>query len=115
MLCERHYTKNLSVNCSAGLLTGCTGGFLAARWDVCGSGGPYDSCSGERRYKIRSLRIMFKSGILACKSLRKSEKCQCSVGKQHVPLLLRRFFASKVDACFSTNLKYFLSRVKAGL
>ena len=49
--------KNLSVNCSAGLLTGCTGGFLAARWDVCGSGGPHDSCSGERRYKIRYLRI----------------------------------------------------------
>src|ERR1039458_9703811 len=53
--------ENLSVNCSAGLQTGCTGGFLAARWDVCGSGGPHDSCSGERRYKIRYLRISSKS------------------------------------------------------
>jgi len=38
-------TVSLSVNCSAGLLTGCAGGFLAASWDACGSGDPHDSRS----------------------------------------------------------------------
>ncbi|MGA9071081.1 MAG: ATP-binding cassette domain-containing protein [Terracidiphilus sp.] len=41
--------------CSAGLQTGCTGGFQAASGDVSGSGDPHDSRSGERRYK-ESLR-----------------------------------------------------------
>ena len=60
-LCVRARIQSLFVNCSAGLLTGCTGGFLAARWDVRGSRDPHDSRSGERRYKIRYLRISSQS------------------------------------------------------
>ena len=50
-------TKSLSVNCSAGLQTGCTGGFQAARDSGCRSKDLHDSRSGERRYKSRNLRI----------------------------------------------------------
>ena len=50
-------TQSLSANCSAGLQTGCNGGFQAARCDVCGSGDPHDSRSGERRYDQLNLRI----------------------------------------------------------
>jgi mono/diheme cytochrome c family protein len=45
-------SKSLSAICSAGLLTGCTGGFQAARSNRCSS--------GERRYGIRNLWISYK-------------------------------------------------------
>jgi peptide/nickel transport system ATP-binding protein len=49
------------VNCSAGLQTGCTGGFQAASGDECRSGDLHDSRSGERRYKTDAAALRAKA------------------------------------------------------
>jgi hypothetical protein len=41
-----------------------------------------------------------KPMISAFKTVLNGTKCQCSVGKQHVPLLLHRFSAAQLDAVF---------------
>jgi hypothetical protein len=76
---KRRYSKSLSAKSSANLLAGCTGGFLAARYGMCGS--------EERRYKSRISRIcsmpgaiLILSGILsvggiACSAFLNGELC----------------------------------------
>jgi peptide/nickel transport system ATP-binding protein len=56
--------KSLFANCSAGLQTGCAGGFLAARGDGCRSGDLHNSRSGERRYKIGKAALRAKAAEL---------------------------------------------------
>jgi peptide/nickel transport system ATP-binding protein len=53
--------RSLFANCSAGLQTGCTGGFQAARGDECRSGDLHNSRSGERRYKIGNAALRAKA------------------------------------------------------
>jgi hypothetical protein len=57
---KRRCSKSLSATSSAGLLAGCTGGFLAARYGLCGS--------EERLYKSRNSRISSLSGAILLRS-----------------------------------------------
>src|ERR1035437_8467331 len=53
---KRRYSKSISANSSVGLPAGCTGGFLAARYGLCGS--------EDWRYKSCNSRIISISGAI---------------------------------------------------